>query len=198
MIPPLKTGLIILGFWLLVGCSSSQPTQFYTLSGLVSDGGQNTDAPIRLGVGPIYLPAYLDRPHVVTRNGANQMNVAEFDQWAEPLETIFLRVLTENLSSWLATDQVIMLPARRNLPLDYQVEVAVVRFDADATGEVVLDARWRIFTAGSDRLEHSGHSVTRKQAVADDYRSIAEAMSRCLGSMSAEIAKVLKADSRSF
>lgn len=184
-----RIGLAILGLSALIGCSGSQPTQFYTLSGLVSASEPTDGKPMRLGVGPVTLPAYLDRPQVVTRNGANQMTVAEFDQWAEPLETTFQRVLTENLSGWLATDHVMTLPARRDLPLDHQVEVDVTRFDADESGQVVLDARWRIFDGRGDRMLDSGRSVTREQAAAaDGYKHIAEAMSRCLGAMSAEIA----------
>ncbi len=188
-------GLAILLLSALMGCSGSQPTRFYTLSELVSASEPAREQKaMRLGVGPVHLPAYLDRPQMVTRNGANQMTVADFDQWAEPLETTFQRVLTENLSNWLATDQVVSLPARRDVPLDRQVEIDVTRFDADETGEAVLDARWLIFDGRGDRLLDSGRTITRRQsALPDDYGSIAEAMSYCLGAMSAEIAQALTA-----
>ena len=131
---------------------------------------------------------------MVTRNGANQMTVAEFEQWAEPLETTVQRVLTENLSHRLATDRVATLPAHRHTPLDHQVEVEVTRFDADETGQVVLDARWRIFDGRGDRLQHRGRSVTRERvAIAGSYQQIVAAMSRCLAAMSEEIADALVA-----
>ena len=159
-----RIGPIALGLALLAGCSSSQPTQFYTLSALVSDSRPDERSTIRLGVGPIALPAYLDRPQVVTRSGNSRMTVADFHQWAEPLETSFQRVLKENLSSRLGTDDVVMLPSRRGLPLDHQVEIDVTRFDADQTGEVVLDARWLIFDGRGDRLQESG-PLRRQEAV---------------------------------
>jgi uncharacterized lipoprotein YmbA len=190
----LKTGLAILALTTMIGCSASQPTQFYTLSGVNSASEPVDGKSMRLGVGPVYLPAYLDRPQVVTRNGANQMAVAEFEQWAEPLETTVQRVLTENLSQRLATDRVATLPARRDVPLDHQVEVEVTRFDADETGQVVLDARWRIFDGRGDRLLHRGRSQTEERvAEAGDYEQIAAAMSRCLAAMSEEIADALVA-----
>lgn len=190
----LKIGLAILALTALIGCSASQPTQFYTLSGLNAASEPTDGKAMRLGVGPVYLPAYLDRPQVVTRNGANQMAVAEFEQWAEPLETTVQRVLTENLSHRLATDRVANLPARRDVPLDHQVEVEVTRFDADEAGQVVLDARWRIFDGRGDRLQHRGRSVTREQVESGgDYEQIAAAMSRCLVAMSEEIADALVA-----
>ena len=188
----LKAGLAAIAMTTLIGCSASQPTQFYTLSGTDAVSEVSTEKPMRLGVGPVYLPAYLDRPQVVTRSGANRMNVSEFDQWAEPLETTFQRVLTENLSYRLDTDRIATLPARRNVSLDRQVEVEVTRFDADETGRVMLDARWRIFDGRGDRLLHRGRSLTEERvASAGDYEQIAAAMSRCLGVMSGEIADAL-------
>ncbi len=188
----LKTGLSVLSLAVLAGCTPSQPTQFYTLSRTDEVGVRFTEKPMRLGVGPIELPAYLDRPQVVTRRGANRMNVADFHQWAEPLETTFQRVLAENLSYRLATDRIIVLPARRDVPLDRQVEVEVTRFDADETGRVALDARWRLYDGRGDRLLQQGRSSTEQQVTTiDDYEEIAAAMSRCLAAMSREIADAL-------
>ncbi len=188
----LKTGLAALAMMTLIGCSASQPTQFYTLSSIDLASQPSNEKPMRLGIGPVYLPAYLDRPQVVTRSGANRMNVSEFDQWAEPLETTFQRVLTENLSHRLDTDRIATLPARRNVSLDRQVEVEVTRFDADKTGQVVLDARWRIFDGRGDRLLHRGRSLTEEHVTtANSYNDIAAAMSRCLAAMTEEIADAL-------
>jgi len=51
----------------------------------------------RPGVGPVTLPPYLDRSQIVMSDRANELNLAEFDQWAESLQTNFTRVLGENL-----------------------------------------------------------------------------------------------------
>lgn len=194
--PSLKTalriGVIVAGFLTLANCTASEPTTFYTLSESVPNVEVPRSEPLRLGIGPIHLPAYLDRPQLVTRSSATRMNVADFDQWAEPLDGLVLRTLAKNLSSSLATERVLTLPARRDLPMDYQVEIDVTRFDADATGDVVLDASWRIFDSESGQLLDHGHSISRRQAVlADNYEAIALAMSHCLGLMSAEIAEAL-------
>ena len=187
-------GLSILALVALGGCATSEPTQFYTLSSLAPAGVTGDDESMRLGVGPIYFPAYLDRPQVVTRRGANRMNVAELDQWAEPLETTFQRVLIENLVRRLATDRVATLPARRDIPLDHQVEIDATRFDADETGLVVLDAYWQIFDGRGDKVLDSGRSTVHQLvSVAGDYQQIAAAMSRCLATLSDEIADALLA-----
>ena len=188
----LCAGLAIAGLLLLIGCTPSRPTQLYMLSKLTPATVPNDSKPIRLGVGPVDLPAYLDRPQMVTRNGANRITVAEFDQWAEPLETGLQRVLIEDLAHALATDGVETLPARRSMSLDHQIKVDVARFDANEAGLVILDARWKIFDGQGDRLMKSGRSIVRQHAsAAGDYREIAAAMSRCIAIMSGEIADTL-------
>ncbi|MDH3664339.1 MAG: PqiC family protein [Alphaproteobacteria bacterium] len=187
-----RAAFVVIGFAMLVGCTVSQPTNFYTLFDLAESREQVDGEPPRLGVASVNFPAYLDRPQIVTRRGSNRIAVAEFDHWAEPLETTVVRVLRENLSSQLGSDLVVALPLRRNLPLDRQVEVEIARFDADERGEVVLDANWRIFDGGGGRMLGGARSVIREQAtIPDDYESIAEAMSLCLALMSKDIAEAL-------
>ena len=40
---------------------------------------------LTVGVGPVTLPPYLDRPQLVTRAGSNRAVLADFDSWVEPL-----------------------------------------------------------------------------------------------------------------
>ena len=178
---------------LLAGCAQSQPTNFYTLFAFADQQGVDEGDPLRLGVEQVRLPAYLDRPQIVTRNGTNRMTVADLDQWAEPLETTFQRVLRENLSSRLASDLVVTLPSRRDLRLDRQIEVEVLRFDADETGQVVLDASWLIFDGNGRKVLDEGRSLIRQQVTRlGDYEQIAKAMSVCLAGMSDEIADAIE------
>ena len=178
----------------LAGCTQSQPTRFYTLSGLASASDETLPAPasdLTVGVGPVTLPAYLDRPQLVTRAGSNRMELADFDSWAEPLDGLFARVLADNLALLLGTDDVLLLPQRRPTPLDYQVEVEVTRFDVDAGGNANLDARWWVYGRGGERLLQSGRSTITEAAQAGDYAAGAAALSRALGAMSTEIAEAI-------
>jgi hypothetical protein len=106
---------------------------------------------------------------------------------------MFTRVLVQNLSTLLASDNVVTVPQRRAVPLDYQVEVDVDRFDADATGRAVLDARWRVFGKGGEQLIEEGRSTIVEPAVDhDDYEAIVASMSTALGEMSRAIASVIE------
>ena len=97
-----RLALVTLGGLLLgLEACTSTPSRFYVLSSLSASetiaATAATQGPV-IGVGPITLPKYLDRPQIVTRAGSNQLALAEFDRWAEPLQDNVARVLAENLA----------------------------------------------------------------------------------------------------
>ncbi len=140
---------IILGLLILVttGCGSNMPTRFYVLTpmnnpnstSVVVDGRE-----IAIGVGPVELPMYLDRPQLVRRTAHNELQLSELEQWAEPLENNVPAVLAENLSNLLGTDEVNLYPWSSSTSLDYAVTLELNRFDWSSSGETVVSARWNI------------------------------------------------------
>ena len=183
---------------LLAGCTATQPTSFYTLAPVTGQGVEKRAADgLVIGLGPITLPQYLDRPGIVTREGANQMRLAELHQWAEPLEPLLTRIMAEDLYALLDASDVIPIPQRGDVPLDRVVEVDIGRFDADAAGHVVLDARWRVYQGDNETLLASGRSqVTEQGAPVPDYTAIVAAMSRAVGQASEEIARAIASPPR--
>jgi uncharacterized lipoprotein YmbA len=181
---------------LMAGCAATTPTRFYTLSGLVAPPAEATQglAHLAVGVGPVTLPEYLNRPQIVTRAGSNRIILADFDSWAEPLDGLFARTLTENLSLLLGTDDVVPLPLRRTIPLDYDVEVNVTRFDVDSGGHAVLDAHWVVYRDVDGQLVHSARSTIVEPAPTDDQAAGVKALSQALGDLSRQIAAAITAD----
>jgi uncharacterized lipoprotein YmbA len=177
----------------LVACAQSQPTKFYTLSTATQhQTAQHSGKGLVIGLGPLTLPQYLDRPDIVTRAGANQMKLGEFNKWAEPLEPLLTRIMAEDLYSVLDASDVIPIPQRGELQLDRVVEVDFARFDATEAGEVKLDARWRVYRGDNETLVGSGRSMIAEQGAAvPDYDAIVAAMSRTVGRLSSEIAAAI-------
>jgi uncharacterized protein len=195
----LLTSAILAILLAFAGCTASQPTRFYTLAALPDDQSEALPAlpsDLAVGVGPVTLPPYLDRPQLVTRAGSNRAMLADFDSWVEPLQGMFARVLAENLSRLLGTDDVLLLPQSRPVRLDYQVEVEVTRFDVDTGGNAILDARWWVLDRGGDKLLRSGRSRIAEPTVAGDYTAAAAALSSALGAMSHQIAQAIAEQAR--
>ncbi len=189
-------GLLLVWAALVVnGCATTEPSSFYTLSSLRNTEGPAASGPA-IGVGPITLPQYVDRPQIVTRSSPNRLELAEFHKWAEPLQDIVSRVVADNLAALVPTDRIVILPRRRSLPLDYQVEINVIQFDTSAQGETVLAARWTLFGKDGKKLLLSAESnISASTATPGDYESVAAAMSRALEDLSREIAQAIAARS---
>lgn len=187
--------LLVLAALAASGCATSPPSQFFLMTPLPEADAPRDVARQRggpaLGVGPVKMPAYLDRPEVVTRASQNALKVAEFNRWAEPLEDNFRRVLAMNLGVLADTDRVSVYPWPRSAPLDYQVTVDVDRFDAGANNQVVLIARWHVLAGDEGRLVRSGRTVVTEPAATADYEALAGAMSNSVATLAREIAAAI-------
>ncbi len=188
---------------ILGGCigGKSSPAKFYVLSALPSPETPKkvvaAEHGLAIGVGPVSLPPYLDRPEIVTRSGGNKLHLSEFDRWAEPLRQNFTRVLAENLSSLIPTDRTAVFPWERSTPVNYQVVVEVTRFEGSADGNSLLMARWSIVGAdGKQELLAGQSSFSESIGPPQDYEATVSAMSRSLADFSREIAAAIKTLSR--
>jgi uncharacterized lipoprotein YmbA len=189
----LMIGLFLSG----VGCvnlgqNGSAPTKFYMLSAMkrpesgVAEKGWMTSAFI--GVGPVVTPAYLDRPQIVTRGAGYEVEVADFANWAEPLKNSFGRVLAENLGRELQTETVVVFPWQSEVPVDYQVQLEVSRFDGALGQSAVLDVRWMIYGKPRTKLLVNQHSLIHADVHGPDYGALVRAMSETIQKLSFEIA----------
>jgi uncharacterized lipoprotein YmbA len=183
----------LLALLLASACAQTQPTRFYTLSALQPEAGEATADGPAIGLEPVILPDYLDRPQIVTRGGPNRMMLADFDVWVEPLSGMFTRVLGQNLSVLLETEDVVILPELRDVRFDHHVQATVTQFDIDENGQAVLDALWAVYGRDGRRLVRQDRSrITEPVAEPGDPAAIAAAQSRARVDLSRDIADVIQ------
>jgi len=166
------------------------PSRFFTLTPIAESG--DTSAPLRgrvLGLGPITLPQYLDRPELVARVGPNEVRKAVSDYWAGSLQKQFAGTLSQNLQSLVAPSSIVPYPWYAGSPPDVAVEVDVLELERGPDGQVRLVARWRV---------RKGATITRAaetklaQPTTEDATATAAALSELVGQLSREIANALK------
>ena len=188
--------LIGLGLLLVLGCTSSPASRFYTLSSLQEGGGNPKKSPSDQGltivVGPVKLPEYLDRAEIVARSGSNRIMVSDFDLWAGSLAEDFGEALAENLSVLLSTESVIVYHGPRPSSVDYQVMVDVIRFDGPLGGDVSLIARWAIIKGKEKKLVSVRKSTIIEPSGAQGYEAMVAADSRAVEKLSREIAEAIR------
>ena len=189
--------------WLFViaGCSilSPQPdrTKFFVLTAVTDAGATGTASAaangtpnLVIGIGPIGFPDYLRRPEVVTRTSPTTVELSDLDRWAEPLDSAFARVLSEDLSGLLGTQRIVTYPWYKSSRVDYQVECDVVRFETNSSGGSQLHSQWSIRDGTGKLLIARESDITDTEASSD--KSPSASLSRDLGNLSQQIATQLR------
>lgn len=178
----------------IAGCLSPRrdDSRFFVLSPVGADPASVGSRQTLIGLGPIKMPAYLDRQEVVTRVAPNRLELSGQDRWAEPLDSNFTRVLAQDLSSDLGTQRITFFPWYNTTIVDYQVKVNVYRFESDKDGKVELTAHWQVLS-GTGKLLIVRDSTYTEMAKPGDASDSAAAMSRALGRLSQEIASAIQA-----
>ena len=173
---------------LLGSCRSAEPA-YYTLAalpGLAAVGGPKLVELRRPG-----LAGYLDRPEIVRANSPYQLRVASTERWGEPLGDLVARVLAEDLNLRLPGSSVFTAAGSISAEPGATIELDIQRFDADATGQVVLLAQVAV-SRGRSRATATARTVriTIRPASATTADLVAT-MSVALGQLADALAPML-------
>jgi len=182
--------LLCVGIAVLAGCARTQPARYYLLSGPPELA---TDAPAtarRIGLGPVRLPEYLDRPQIVSQASPTRLQLSNAHRWAEPLAQSFARTLLANLGQALPGTQLVAWPWRAAQQPALQIAVDVQRFERAADGSMVLGARWSVQRGATDSnpLLHSTSLSLPIAGAADDYDALVAAASAAVAALARDIA----------
>ena len=174
----------------LSSCGTTPNSNYYVLQSDATAG--STDSTLSLGVGPIEIPEYLNRHTIVFSRLNNQLSLASFERWAEPLDSGIERVVRLNLASLLNTQNVQTYPWGSSEKPEYAVQISVLRFDASSNGAELI-AEWRLHRPNSEKtilrqISRLQDDQQRKPMTAED---VAPAYSRLLLQLSEVIAAAI-------
>ena len=176
------------------GCRTSAPARFYTLASTASTDGAPA-ANYAVTVGPVTVPASVDRPQFVVQVAPNRVVLDEFNRWVAPLDESIARAVAGNLAVLLGTPRVATAPLA-NFDPAYRVTIAVQRFDSIPGDAVVIDAVWTIRNVANGGTR-SGRTVAREAVQGEGFEALAAAHSRALATVSGDIAAAIRAEAGS-
>ncbi len=172
------------------GCVSS-PSKFYTLNS-TAKGEPSSGANYAVAVGPVSIPAEVDRPQFVVQVAPNRLHIDEFNRWAEPLSGNIARVIVGDLVALLGTPKVVAVPLA-NFDPAYRVTIDIQRFESVPGKSVQIEAVWVVRkTAGGVSL--SGRTVTVEPVTGGSLEDVAAAHSRALANLSGDIATAIRSE----
>jgi uncharacterized protein len=174
----------------LTACRSAGPVHFYVLKS-TSEAGQAAPAAYRIEVGPVTVPAVVDRPQFATYDAANQISLPEQSRWGEPLAGGISRVVGENLAKLLGA-QVSSSPQAVPDP-NFRVVLDVQRFEAVLGNGATVDVLWTVRPKAKDGTIKTGSSSFHDAAAGSGYDGVVAAFDSALASVSADIAAAIRA-----
>ncbi len=179
-----------------IGCAKTPPPTFYQLQEPASEQLSGVERGMAIGIEPLTVAAYLDRPQIVTRATAHKLKLSEANMWAEPLKESILRVIAVNLSNILDTNRVFRIPRRKqSIPLAFRVDIAIARFDGALGGDAQLTARWILYSQDDKPLMTRVTIITEPTGGAG-YDNLIAAQNRSLKALSLKIAESIKSNSK--
>jgi uncharacterized protein len=185
-------GLLVIacGLGILAAGCASPASRFYTLS--AAPGPAAPASQLSVAVGPVTVPAAVDRPQMVVTTGPNQVRLDEFNRWAGPLANTIARVVAENLVGMLGTPRVAMASQMLSGGADYRAAIEVQQFDSALGEAATLDAVWTVSRVRDGRSQ-TGRTTVREATPGPDYAGLAAAHSTALARLSREIAEAVQA-----
>ncbi len=173
----------------LCACGSTPQSSYYRLSASGTPGSGSGPA---LGVGPITVPEYLNRNSMIFSEGDNELHVASFQRWAEPLQDGITRVVGLNLSSALDTQNIRPFPWPPNDSPDYAVQIWILSVDTSPE-QTDLAVEWRLrdMVKGKEITRRIGHY--KGPGANFDGAALSAAYSDTLRQLSEDIATAVRA-----
>jgi len=174
----------------MTGCASSPPARFYTITPIASPTAPSST--LLVAIGPVTVPAVVDRPEVVITAGPNELQLDDFNRWAEPLQNAISHAIAENLVALLGTPRVVLFPQQLATAPDYRIAVEVRTFESQPGTAATLDAVWTIRRM-KDGKTQTGRTSARENAAGAGYAALAAAHSRAVARLSQDLAAATNA-----
>ncbi len=201
-------GGMLLAASMLSGCSSlfapQAPVDVFVLNQHGAPPAVSSGSSLRLGVGPVRVPAYLNRSEVMVRVAPNRLEPLPNARWGEPLTQSVIGIFGDDLGFRLDAAEVFFFPWWANQKIDYRITAEVIRFEAEAApapaaggaaapadGRVRLWARWRVDPRASGQADFGSEYDQRRSVDTRNGEAVADALSGLIDDLAREIAEAI-------
>ena len=175
----------------LAACASA-PLHYYTLiapadesaSGLVAPATATPSLPFELL--PVSVPAQVDQPQLVVREGGQGVALLGSERWIAPLSDEVRSALSADLARELHSQDVSGMPGNDKPML--RIKLDLRRFDSAPGSYALIEGAWSV------RLLHGDHPAALactsriSESVGAGYDALVQGHQRAIGALAARIA----------
>ena len=186
----LPRAAVLAGAALLGACASSAAVRYHSLFGAAADAAASAPAAFLIDVRPVTIPAQVDRPQLVVRDGGGLLPL-EQERWIAPLADEARAALSADLSRALATTDVAGQPRPAGAKV-LEVKVDLRRFESAPGAYAAVDAVWSVSAAEAGRQSLVCSSRVREN-VGPGYDELVQGHRRALAAIAGRIASAARA-----
>jgi uncharacterized protein len=170
----------------LAGCAS-EPAHYYTLLAPAPvEAGTASPAPFDFELMPVGIPAQVDQPQLVIRQGGQGVAPLSGERWIAPLADEVQAALSADLSRSLHARDASGMPGGAKPRL--RIKVDLRRFDSAPGDYALVDAAWSVRQLQGDAMLACTSQV--REPVGAGYDALVEGHQHALARLAQEIAQV--------
>jgi uncharacterized lipoprotein YmbA len=176
---------------LLAGCASA-PLHYYTL--MAPAGGSDPVAaasPLSFELMPVNVPAQVDQPQLVVREGGQGVALLGSERWIAPLADEVRSALSADLVRQLPGADLSGMAAGEKPRL--RIKLDVRRFDSAPGAYALIDAAWSVRAAAGDSPVTVACTTRVREAVGPGYPALVQGHQRAIAQIAAQIATAARA-----
>ena len=176
---------------LLAGCASA-PLHYYTL--VAPAGGSEPVAaasPLSFELMPVNVPAQVDQPQLVVREGGQGVALLGSERWIAPLADEVRGALSADLVRQLHGADLSGMAAGEKPRL--RIKLDVRRFDSAPGAYALIDAARSVRAAAGDSPAALACTTRVREAVGPGYPALVQGHQRAIAQIAAQIATAARA-----
>ena len=184
-------GCLSLGLSGCISIPNSPMPRFYALSALDRTEVIKDSPKMIIGIGPVKIPEYMDRPQIVTEDKDKMLHFAQFDRWGESLDLGLARLIREDLTVMFPGTKLTLYPWNPSIDVKYQVLIEVVQLDNEFDRDMSFVVQWTVIDLQSSKIVIIKRSEFHQPIVPPNYSGLAKTLSTACASLSNQIAEEL-------
>lgn len=182
--------LLVMAAALLAACASA-PMHYYTLLPSAPAEAPSPAASLAFELLPVSVPAQVDQPQLVVREGGQSVALLQSERWIAPL--------ADEVRGALAIDLARALPGRdvggmlsSSTPV-LQVRLDLRRFDSQPGSYALIDGVWSVHLLHGAKPASLACSSHIRESVGAGYGALVQGHQQALDELAGQIARVAQA-----
>ena len=189
----ITTWLPGVGAALLLAACASAPLHYYTLvppATADATAAASSAASLRFELLPVAVPAQVDQPQLVVRQGGQGVALLDDQRWIAPLGDEVHSALSVDLAHALPGQDVSGLPGSNQPTL--RIKLDLRRFDSQPGSYALIEGAWSVRVLHDPRNRVLACSSSIRETVGPGYDALVQGHQRAINQLAEQIATVAR------